>query len=311
MSTSISFHSVLDEKKIQRIGYNSQPMQAMYTNDEYEEVEMQVELIEGQEKAFQIVDPKVNWDPTINDLHISQLIQITNPSFLFGPNGVASEDAVLGIAYKWYSKDSSQIKVEPVKEFSKEEVQSLSSEITTVIPKGTLRGKITFEVVLYLSRYKNNSGMLLTKPGTILGLLESQIILLDGNSSMFPIVEVNDPSKPLWWVKCDFIDPLYEQFREENVAIVINQAHKLARQLKIENGLGSSALLIEIIATSLQIILEKTKLTGEWESILNGESEQGSIGEAIYYFISTFGWDVSSPEKLAKSIREDFENRFK
>lgn len=313
MSTPVIFYNTLDESLFQKIGYHSQPLEVSYTNETNEEVIMEVDHIEGHENVFQIVDPKVHWDPKIHDLKLYQTLHISNPFFLFGTRGLVPVNSRVGLAYKWYSKDSSQIRVEKICEFSKSEINELITEVNFKIPKGLIRGKVTFEVVIYFANDDNNpeDSQLLIKPGTILGTLEKYSIYLDGSSSIFPIVEVQEPFKPLWWVKIDFDEPLFDQFKEENVAIVINKSHKFSRQLKLENGLSSSALLMEIVASGLQIIIEKTMNMGDWDLILNNESEEGSIGEAIYYFISTFEWDYSSPESLAYTIREDLEHRLK
>ncbi|MCA1063881.1 hypothetical protein QTG56_01465 [Rossellomorea sp. AcN35-11] len=308
MTTSILFHNVLSEDTFDKIGFSSQPFNASYLNEEYEEVHMSVELIEGQENTYEIVDPKVHWDPEKHDLNLQQDIGIQNPSFLFGEHGIVEAGAKLGVAFRWFSKDSSQRRVSHVGVITFDKYSHLELEIDVNIPKGTFRGRVTFEVILYLLEAGDYGHVV---PGTVLGTLESTQMLFDGESSLFPIVEVKDPSKPLWWVTCDFDDPLYDQFSEENVSIVLNTGHKLSRNLKIEKGISSSPLLVEIIASGLQIIIEKVKGMGEWEQILSGESEHGSIGEAIYYFVNTFGWDTASPEKLARSIREDFDKRLK
>jgi hypothetical protein len=308
LTTSILFHNVLNENIFNKIGFSSQPFYASYLNEEYEEVQMSVELIEGQENTYEIVDPKVHWDPEKHDLNLQQDIEIQNPSFLFGEDGIVEADAKLGAAFRWFSKDSAQRRVTPIGVITSDKYSHLELDINVNIPKGTFRGRVTFEVIFYLLEAGEYSHAV---PGTVLGTLESTQLLFDGESSLFPIVEVKDPSKPLWWVTCDFDDPLYDQFSEENVSIVLNTGHKLSRNLKIEKGISSSPLLVEIIASGLQIIIDKVKGMGEWEQLLNGESEQGSIGEAIFYFVNTFGWDTTSPEKLAKSIREDFDKRLK
>jgi hypothetical protein len=308
VTTSILFHNVLSENTFDKIGFTSQPFFASYLNEEYEEVKMSVELLEGQENTYEIVDPKVHWDPERHDLNLQQDIEIQNPSFLFGEDGIVEAGAKLGIAFRWFSKDSAQRRVTPIGEIIPDKYSPLEFNIDVSIPRGTFRGRVTFEVILYLLEAGEYGRVV---PGTVLGILESTQLLFDGESSLFPIVEVTDSSKPLWWVTCDFDDPLYDQFSEENVSIVLNTGHKLSRNLKIEKGISSSPLLVEIIASGLQIILDKVKGMGEWEQILNGESEHGSIGEAIFYFVNTFGWDTTSPEKLARSIREDFDKRLK
>lgn len=300
MSKSILFYNVIDEEMFNKMGYTSQPLQGSYVNEENEDIQLTIELVEGQENAYQVVDPKVHWDPAIHNLILQQEVEIANSQFLFGVGGLVSEDAVLGLAYRWYSKESSLIKVKPVKNFTAQDFPNQQFDIDINVKEGSLRGRVAFEVILYR-----------LDTGAVLGILEKTEIFFDGDASTFPIVEVNQPDKPLWWVRCDFSEPLHEQFREDNVAIVLNMSHRQARQLRLERGIGSSPLLVEVIASGLQIIIERIKSTGDWELILKGEGEPGSIGEALYYFIDTFSWDISSPEQLAISIREDFDARFK
>jgi hypothetical protein len=309
MSGGIPFHNILNEKLYNKIGFTSQPVKAFYINEEKEKIEMSLEPIEGQENLYQIVDPKVNWDPEIHNLELKQIFEIQNPGFLFGNGGLVDPESILGIAVRWYSKESQQYYVYPVGEIANFDNQVKEYKIDINIPKGTLRGKVTFELVLYLKYLSSHTTNIV--PGTILGVLENIQILFDGESSIFPIVETNDPSKPLWWVVCNFDDPLSDPFGDENIKIVINSGHRHYKNIKIEKGIGSSPLLVEILASALQLIIEKVKSTGEWEQILRNESEPGSIGEAVYYFINTFGWDYSTPESLARSIREDFDQRFK
>lgn len=310
MSTSLLFHNVLDDELFSKIGYVSQPLSGQYIDENNEERDLTIEPLEGQETVFQIVDPKVNWDPDIHNLILNQEIEIQNPMFLFNSNGgLVTADSKIGIAFRWYSKDSNQYNVYPFGSISYEDKNNKFLQLNIKIPRGSLRGKVTFDIILYLLEKGPAMSNIVT--GTVLGVLERKQILLDGDASMFPIVEVNDPLKPLWWVICNFDEPLIDPFNTENVAIVINTGHKHAKHLKIERGLASSPLLLEIVANGLQLIVQNVKDSGDWEEIQKNHSEPGSIGEAIYYFINTFSWDLSSPENLARSIREDFDSRFK
>ncbi|WP_330948742.1 hypothetical protein [Virgibacillus sp. MG-45] len=307
MSTSIKFHRELDEKLMARIGYSQQPLKAYYTNEMNETIEMGVEPEEGLENTFQLADPKVHYDPDIHDLNLVFEFGIENTRFLFGENGLTGNDGVLGIAVRWHSRDSAQQKVVPATVINSVD-DHIDYQMNLRIQKGTVRGKVSFEVILYV--VKPAHGQIHLVSGTVLGVLRSSLLLFDGNTSMFPILEVNNPNKGLWWVDCNFTDPSIEPFDDEHVAIVINKGHRHYKQLKIEKGIGSSPLMLEIVATGLQIIIETVKSSGSWQDILANNSETGSIGEAIYYFINTFPWDTSSPENLLRTMREDFNSRF-
>lgn len=305
MSTILSFYRKLDEELYQKIGYTEQPLKASYVNEIGKLIDLEVRLEKGQENTYLLDDPTVHWDAKIHDINFQYEIEINNPKFLFGDNGLTDSDGLLGVAIRWYSRDSSILRIHPVgviKSTDLDFYQTANFEIE----KGILRGKITLETIIYMYRPSANQSVV---AGTILGTLGAMNILIDGNSSMFPILEINDPSKPLWWVECYFDDPLYDSFTDDNVAIILNNGHRHSKHLKFNKGISSSPLLLEILASGIQIIIEEVKNLGDWEDILNGHSEPGSIGELIYYFVNTYSWDTSSPKTLLKSIREDFDKR--
>ena len=306
MSTLLSFYRELDEELFLKIGYSEQPLQATYKNESGEVIEMEVSLEEGLENTYQLFDPKVHWDPELHDVDFYFEFEIKHTMFLFGNRGLADDKGELGVAIRWYSRDSAQMRIIPIATIKSTD-KDFYYNTKIKIEKGVLRGKLTFEVILYMHVPSPDQQV---ASGTILGILSSTNILIDGHSSMFPILEIDDPTKPLWWVECNFEDALYDSFTDDHVSIIINVGHRNAKHLKLDRGIGSSPLLLEILGSGIQTIIEEAKLQGDWEDIINNRSEPGSIGEAIYYFIESFSWDTSSPTKLLKSIREDFDKRF-
>jgi hypothetical protein len=312
MTSLINFYQTITPSLKNRIGFEGTSYSFSYLKD-YEIYQLSTDSIEGQENRdnhLYLQDPLNYWDADKNNLSVNRKGIINNTNFLFGPNGVAGQDSIIGIALSWFSKSSNQRGIIPVAEVIYGS-NSVEFDIQNTFNPGQLKGKVTLELIIYL---KQNGGTLYpnlaNKNGTILGVLDSYILVIDGNGSMFPILEVKDPSQPLWWVSCQWTDPLSDSFSEENVSIILNTGHKFSKLLNSEYNLGSSPLLIEIISSAIQIIISKAKESGVWENIETGEGvEPGSIGQAIYYFIQTFGWDVSSPERLARSIREDLEKR--
>ena len=65
------------------------------------------------------------------------------------------------------------------------------------------------------------------------------------------------------------------------------------------------------MASAISVLIEKVRLEhGYWEQIMQGDSlETGSIGQAIYYFMETLEWDLSSPESTSLSARKFFDQR--
>lgn len=268
------------------------------------------DIMNPNSNTLQVYDEDCNWYADVFDLIIRRKLEIRNPSFLFGSRGIAHEESELGIALMWMSKTSNQRGTFQINHFTCG-VQSLSFDIEKIFFPGILTGTIDLQTVLYLKKPAvNNTANFAEDSGIILGILDHFKIIIDGKGSVFPIVEVNEPSQPLWYVKCDWTDPLIDGFDEENVSLCINRANPNYDSLKIENGLQGSPLFMEVIAGALQTIVQKIVLSPEWVDIMNGRNiEDGSIGQAVYYFISNFGWDTSTPERLALSIRKDIESR--
>jgi hypothetical protein len=313
LTSLISFYQTLTNELMNKIGFEGSQYVFSYSNDD-DIYHLEKDSVNGQESRdnhLYLQDPQNIWDVEQHNLILNRKGTINNSLFLFGQNGLASEDSVLGIALSWFSKSSNQRGIVPVAEITHSLYEPTEFVFQHIFNPGQIKGKITLELIIYL-KHKGSKQFsnLASNEGTVLGVLDSYVLVIDGNGSMFPILEVRDPLQPLWWVNCDWSDPLTDSFSEENISIVLNAGHKSSKLLNSENGLGSSPLLIEIISSAIQIIIHKAKESGVWDSIETGSGvEPGSIGQAIYYFIQTFGWDISSPERLARSIREDLERR--
>ena len=67
----------------------------------------------------------------------------------------------------------------------------------------------------------------------------------------------------------------------------------------------------EIMASAIGIIVTKLKEQEVyWDATTTNQNlEQGSVSEAVYYFMNVLGLDFSSPEALSFSIRKLFDPR--
>lgn len=297
MTNLLSFHTILTEELYDKIGFQEQPTSGLYYTDGEENIVNLVAFDENS-SAYKIDDPKVTWDPLLHSITLNKYIEFSQPKFLFGNNGLVDENEIIGVGLKWFSKEASIINVRELDTFTNEYSEVIIN-FSEQIDAGKLRGNLVLDIFLF--DYKT---------GRTLGSVYTQTIILDGQASLFPIQEVYYKEEPLWWVNLDYNDPLIDTFDVDNVAIVLNMAHKNSKLLKLEKGIGSSPLLLEIIASGLSIIILDIMNSSDWNTIMNNESDEGSIGDVIYYFINTFDWDISSPNTLAKSIRSDFDKRF-
>ena len=67
----------------------------------------------------------------------------------------------------------------------------------------------------------------------------------------------------------------------------------------------------EIISSALTIVIMKLQNESCWNDIVlgNAEFDEGSVAQAVSYFITTLGWRVDKPENISESIRKFFDER--
>ena len=65
------------------------------------------------------------------------------------------------------------------------------------------------------------------------------------------------------------------------------------------------------MAGAVSLIIEKVRLqSAYWDQIINNDGlEEGSVGQAIFYFSDTLEWDLSTPEAVSLCARKYFEQR--
>ncbi len=309
MSESFSSYPVLNEQCYTAIGYNSDVPECRYS-DGYEEFPLSLEGT-ARQTGFtgKIKDPRCTWYPDTHNLIFSKSCRINYANYLFGAGGIVASDAVLGIAMQWISSKSDERGIIPFGELIRND-SSVSFNVEFMFDKGKLRGSLQYQTILYLKKAGNPRSDELyfaQQEGTILGTLDHGELFVDGNGSIFPIVTVDQPGRPLWYVYFnDTADPLHDTFDSENVEIRLNTAHPYFESLKIESSLAESSLFLEVLSSAMLVICEEAKDLCEetWDEILNGNGyDPGSIAEAIHYFSAKLGWDMTSASALSVSIK--------
>lgn len=290
-----------------------------YTDKEGCEKELDYEAAEISSSINCIKTDGV-WSADKYNLCVRRSVAVRKFRKLFGPDGLACRNARLGISLVWTSSDSRQRGAEPVMTFDIGNVNTADKvdhtfaegEIDIDFSSAKLRGDVTFSTVLYIAEAGTpgeDETHLANEEGFVLGEFDSFVLRLDGTGSLFPVFERGEPDKPLWYVRCDWTDPVSDSF-SESVSINLNTAHKNYKYIDRTQKTFCSQLLVEVMSSALCCIIEKIRSEGYLEVILGEEdTEHGSIGEVIRYFSDTLGWDVSTPDKLSLSTRKFFDGR--
>ena len=303
MSVSISLFPVVDEVSFERLGFEAGPYMFYYTY-EREERPLEVEDL-GDGSSLKLVDPKGDWNPEDYGFFVRREVVIRHPHVLFGPKGVAPMGSSVGLSMLWLSRSSAVRGAAPFKIPIKNDTAAAVRNVEYEFPPGMLRGEFILTTSLFLLEggVRSREEMHLAQyPGTILGDLDRFKIVIDGRGSMFPILEIREPSQPLWRVECNWSDPLVDAFDTDSVVIYLNASHPGYKEL-VQGDLKESYLLKEVTASALHVIIQQAQNSEYWGDIKDGKAEHGSIGEALHYFITTLDWNTESPEQLARSIR--------
>jgi hypothetical protein len=270
----------------------------------------------GNMSEYSVRDPMAFWSPDRGDLHVAGLIKIEHPSAFFSPGGIAEENTKIGIAILAFSPGWRN--AIPVGDFS---CQSLPLKLNfkCLFAKNSLRNNLKLRFVFYLANPNNKrKTKFATAPGSILGILAEYNLILEGTGSKFPVVLKSEgKQEPLWRVHFAGAVNVLHKFQDENVAVVLNEDHPAFKSLSIgTSSINESFLLLEIIASAMQIIFEKFKeeyfeeMANMSKDELQSEAINGTIFKLIYYHNGLADLRLLEPEKLALNIRKKFDGRY-
>ena len=319
MSEYFNMYPVLSDQTVRKLVPEAVSRSFSYFDDEEEYgLDLKNKTDDKSDFSAELNDPRCIWAPETHGLILHGKVRINEPECLFGEKGVVCRNATIGIAEQWISVKSDMRGTIPVGEFS---IASGTTEFEYMhrFEKSILKGSVVIQLVFYLKKSgiaNEGEKHLCNYTGTILGITDVCQIYIDGSGSLFPVASVYEPGGPLWSVYYDeTADPFQDMFDSEHVEIRLNEAHPNYKQLKIETSLKESPLFLEVISTSLLIIIESAKeaLGPDWNSVVDGtvEIKEGTIAEAIRYFVMKLGWDISGPNHLSQSIHRFFDENLK
>ena len=300
MSKEISLFPMLN-REIQNRVYIKVENYDIYYSDGYEQV-----ILSYDPNSNIISFEENNWNPEENNLILKATMEISKVSQLFGEEGIACKDSVIGVGLLWHSKTSNQRGVYEVGTIELKD-DSIKANIEKIFDKGQLRGRVTLELILYIKKSGNPDNTefhLANEEGYILGTIVEKEISIDGEGSTFPIYEIEDKKQLLWDVELKWEDPEVDKF-VESISININKKHKDFIFLDRNSKKYNKNMLNEIVSSSLLLLILKLK---EDDNLPEGDTsyEEGSILEAVSYFKQNMDIDFTTSATISKTIRNHF-----
>lgn len=317
MSLNIYQYPVLNRELCNKLGYSIDEI-SLYYNDGDGRFPLQFERDEFSNSTstlIKVMDASGKWHPDDCNLEIVIDGVISNPSFLFGINGIASsEESELDLSLLWMDKDSNIRGGNLIRTIKPEDHGDQVFEARIDFEPGTLRGSLDL-IICLLMRFpgKPSPGKYYAnQQGTFLGAIDLFKILIQGNDSLFPISVVSESGKPLWWVKTNISDPNYEPFNEDHFAVYLNREHPGFTQLNLDQPEQPNILMNQILTSALfTLIMTVMKNEDVQESFHNGNGfDRTSITGVLRYMLTMYKWmdKIYSPEDLIVAIGSTFDN---
>lgn len=264
-----------------------------------DENEQKININYDNPSKIELVDSDNSWNKNLDNLKIKQKIILGNCSSLFGTGGVTNEQSILGIAILSSSRES---KTRQVKKVSTFKLEDKTHECSFVLdfPRGSYRKKIEYSIIVYVHRLNGAAGIFADGTGYVLGSIFDTTLLLEGESSIFPIRSIEDKDAPFWRLQCDWQD-LNDSF-EENTSLILNKLHKDYRFIDPLDAKYDEELFKEILMEVLTQMIFYAKELGELSILFEEEWVPGSIGDLLIYYINTFSINYSTVATIYSSI---------
>src|SRR5699024_3818008 len=244
------------------------------------------------------------WEPSEKNLNIHRTLKLNNVELLFGSGGIANGESKIGIGAKIYSKTAQFSRNIDLGYELNRNIAESTIEFNFDFEPATLRGTLFVEIFLYS---KSNQSLHLgfaNEQGNNLGVIDNFEIVIDGDGSSFPIVEVQKKGKRLWELVMNCNDLNNESFDIENILLEVNFKLDMYDYI-FKDSKPSRFLLFEIMSNVMAQIIFKAFNDDLYDPT---SAEEDSITKIVEYWIDTYNIDTKSLENIIYSLQSNFED---
>lgn len=264
-----------------------------------------------------LYDKSASWSVDTHNLIIDGKYKISNPSVLFGPDGIAPSNSKIELHLRWGSSENKKRGITYIGTILNT-MDELVFPIHHVFPINSIRGqiKLSFEYTLQDSVVlQNDERHLADKKGTIIGEQQLSILDIDAKDNSFPIDYINEPGEPLWKLRMQDVNYREKPFDANYVLIQLNRAHPKFSRIDVVSRKSDfePSMLNEVLSSAISLMIEFIRSNNGMNlaDILNEDQSSwtpGCIAEAIYNFQQEpMFFDYKDPISTAISIRQYFD----
>lgn len=302
-SNILTLHKVIDMDLLNEMKVEIDSFELSYKNDE--ETEQSITLKNIKDTKVYLGEVQEYWDPNIHNLEIYRKIIIQHPENLFTEKGVASEKTTLGIAYHVHSKTSGFQKVGDTGVTLTSDVKDNSEiEFHYNFPVASIKGEVNINLFIYVKSPGEEKLGFANRTGIELGVVDHFQLVVDGEGSTFPIVEVERPGKSLWQLVMKWNDVAIDPFDAEYVRLELNKSHYMYNYI-FNNTKPSEFLLSEIISNVMAQVIYNAVND---DNFTDSPDDTESIANVVSYWISTYEVETTSLENISYSLRNKLED---
>ena len=303
---TLSSYPIIDTALQQKVRFQFSPFRFYYTDDGGEDKKLTAE--DSGSNIHPLSDDSGRWSPDDNGFGVTRTYTVRCASFLYGPNGVACNDATLALALLWKSPDSRQRSACEIGVLSNDGIPH-SFSLTKYFPRPCFKGRLDLQTVVVIKAAGNpddDEKHLANIPGTVLGTIDTFSVTFDGTGSIFPINIITDKDGLLWSIDCNIDEPLYDKF-SECVSINLNCAHPDFKYINPSDKANyNPSFLREVLAGAISTIVGFIRETDSWDDIKNGKAELESVGHVVYYFATSLNLNMDDAKQCSIAFRDYF-----
>lgn len=311
MANSITFYPTLTDKMRDQASINVKPFVLSYKNEG-----VYFPLTMKGKGRIRVEDPRQIWKAETHGLRVCFSVTIERSDYLYGPKGIICKDAEYGLCLTWKNNALSQMGYIMPKQRGSDSLERY--DFDHLFKPGEIKGDLTFELIIYVKSaaeiIRKGEEALMNEEGVVIGDLGVTELTFSDDSMAFPIMEVENSTRPLWWLELsDWSDPKTDSFDMNHVCLYINTA----RPGYQSSGLSTfdGGMLVEIVTTCYLMLFQEVESRGCLNEVLQGgtDVEAGSIGRVLFYFAK--GCDpklrTESPVAMHDSIHANVEKLLK
>lgn len=301
-SNVLTLHRVMDMDMLKEMNIEVDSFELFYSGEDEKDKSITVKDI--RDTKIYLGEVQEYWDPNIHNLDIRRTIVIKHPKYLFGANGVASENTELGVAYHIHSKTSGFQKIGDTGI-----VLTGNSEENTIVefkynfPAASIKGEVNINLFVYVKSAEGKDLNFASKKGVELGVIDHLQFIVDGDGSTFPIIEVERPGKSLWQLVMKWNDVSADPFDVEYIRVEMNKSHYMYDYM-FKDTKPSAFLLSEIMSNVMAQVIYKAVND---DSFTDSPDDTESIANVVSYWISTYEIDITSLENISYTLRNKLE----